>query len=159
MAWRECSVSISPYYTFLKNRNLVSVFPEFNQCSASLLLRTLGSVWVHLGLNCTVCWKKWKSKTPVQFSHSVVSDFLQTHEPQHARPPCPSPTAVHWVSDAIQPSHPVVPFSCLQSLPASGSFQMSQLFTAGGHSIGVSASTSVFPKTPSTTQSLANLSP
>ena len=52
-------------------------------------------------------------------------------------------THVHWVSDAIQPS-PVVPFSsCLQSFPASGSFQMSQLFTSGGQSTGVSALTSV----------------
>ena len=49
----------------------------------------------------------------VQFSHSVVSDSLRPHEPQHARPPCPSPTPeftqthVHWVGDAIQPSHPL----------------------------------------------------
>ena len=55
-------------------------------------------------------------------------------------------THVHWVGDAIQPSHPVVPFSsCLQCFPASGSFPMSQLFASGGHSIEVSASTSVLP--------------
>ena len=55
-------------------------------------------------------------------------------------------THVRWVGDAIQPSHPVVPFSsCPQSFPVSGSFQMSQLFTSGGQSIGVSASTSVLP--------------
>ena len=55
-------------------------------------------------------------------------------------------THVHWVSDAIQPSHPVIPFSsCPQSFPASGSFQMSQLFASDGQSIGVSASTSVLP--------------
>ena len=72
-----------------------------------------------------------------QISHSVVSDSLQPHESQHARPPCPSPTPgvhVHRVSDAIQPSHPLLspsppPFSCPQSLPASESFPMSQLFT------------------------------
>ena len=88
----------------------------------------------------------------VQFSSSVVSDSLQPHEPHHARPPCPPPTPrvtqthVHWVSEAIQPSHPVIPFtSCLQSFPASGSFQMSQLFASGGQSVGVSASTSVLP--------------
>ena len=53
---------------------------------------------------------------------------------------------VHWVGDAIQPSHPVIPFSsCLQSFPASGSFPMSQLFASGGQSIGTSASPSVFP--------------
>ena len=82
----------------------------------------------------------------VQFSHSVVSDSLQPHESQHARPPCPSPTpGVHsdscpssqWCHPAISSS--VVPFSsCPQSLPASGSFPMSQLFTWGGQSTGVS---------------------
>ena len=89
----------------------------------------------------------------VQFSHSVVSDSLQPHEPQHARPPCPSPPpGVHpnpcplsrWYHPTISSS--VVPLSsCPQSFPASGSFQMSQLFTSGGQSIGVSASTSVLP--------------
>ena len=89
----------------------------------------------------------------VQFSHSVVSDSLQPHEPQHARPPCASPTpGVHpnpcplswWCHPTISSS--VVPFSsCPQSFPTSGSFQMSQLFTSGGQSIGVSASTSVLP--------------
>ena len=55
-------------------------------------------------------------------------------------------THVHWDSDAIQPSHPtVVPFSCLQSFPASGSFPMSWFFTSDAQSIGVSASASVFP--------------
>jgi len=89
----------------------------------------------------------------VQFSHSVVSDSLRPHESQHARPPCPSPTpGVHsnsrplsrWCHPAISSS--VVPFSSWpQSLPASGSFPMSQLFAWGGQSIGVSASASVLP--------------
>ena len=89
----------------------------------------------------------------VQFSCSVVSDSLWPHESQHTRPPCPSPTPrVHpnscassrWCHPAISSS--VVPFcSCTQSLPASGSFQMSQLFTWSGQSIRVSASTSVLP--------------
>ena len=89
----------------------------------------------------------------VQFSRSVVSDSLRPHELQHARPHCPSPTP--WVHPNPCPSsrwcHPtssssVVPFSsCPQSFPASGSFPMSQLFTSGGQSIGVSTSTSVFP--------------
>ena len=81
--------------------------------------------------------------TSVQFSRSVVSYSLRPHESQHARPPCPSPTpGVH--SD----SHPsVIPFSsCHQSLPASESFPMSQLFSWGGQSTGVSALASVFPK-------------
>ena len=89
----------------------------------------------------------------VQFSHSVVSDSLQPHESQHARPPCPSPTpGVHpnsrplsrWCHPAISSS--VVPFSsCTQYLPASESFPMSQLFTWGGQSTGVSALASVLP--------------
>ena len=89
----------------------------------------------------------------VQLSRSVVSDSLRPHEPQHARPPCPSPTpGVHpnpcpssqWCHPAISSS--VIPFSsCPQSFPASGSFPMSQFFTSGGQSIAVSASTSVLP--------------
>ena len=91
---------------------------------------------------------------PVQFSHSVVSDSLWHYESQHARPPCPSPTpGVHpnscpssrWCHPAISSS--VVPVSSRpQSLPASGSFPMRQLFTWGGQSTGVSALASVLPK-------------
>ena len=86
-------------------------------------------------------------KCSVQFSRSVVSDSSRPHESQHARPPCPSPTpGVHpdsrpssqWCRPAISSS--VVPFSsCPQSLPASGSFQLSQLFAWGGQRTGVSA--------------------
>ena len=86
-------------------------------------------------------------KCSVQFSCSVVSDSLQPHELQHARPPCPSPTPeVHsnscpssrWCHPAVSSS--VIPFSsCPQSLPASGSFPMGQLFAGGGQSIGVPA--------------------
>ena len=89
----------------------------------------------------------------VQFSCSVMSDSLQRHELQHARPPCPSPTpGVHpnpcplsqWCHPAISCS--VGPFSsCPQSFPASGSFEMSQLFASDGQSIGVSASKSLLP--------------
>ena len=89
----------------------------------------------------------------VQFSYWVMSSSLRPHEPQHARPPCPSPTPrVHPNScPSSQWCHPsisscVVPFSsCLQSFPASGSFPMSQFFTSGGQGIGVSALASVFP--------------
>ena len=90
----------------------------------------------------------------VEFSRSVVSDTLRPHESQHARPPCPSPTpGIHsnscpssgWCHPAISSS--VVPFSsCPQSLPASESFLMSQLFTWGGQSTGVSACASFLPK-------------
>ena len=89
----------------------------------------------------------------VQFSSSVVFDFLRSHGLQHARPPYPSPApGVHpnpcpsswWCHQTISSS--VVPFSsCPQSFPASGSFSMSQLFASGGQSIGASASTSVLP--------------
>src|SRR5574340_1135370 len=90
----------------------------------------------------------------VQFSRSVVSDSLRPHESQHTRPPCPSPTSrVHSNSHpSSQCCHPaisssVVPFSsCPQSLPASESFPMSQLFTSGGQSTGVSALASFLPK-------------
>ena len=89
----------------------------------------------------------------VQFSHSVVSNSLWPHEPQHTRPPCPSPTLgvppnpcplSQWCYPTISSS--VIPISsCPQSFPAWGFFQMSQLFASGGQSIGVSASTSVLP--------------
>ena len=90
----------------------------------------------------------------VQFSSSVVSDSLRPHELQHARPPCPSPSpGVHsnsrpssrWCHPAISSS--VGPFSsCPQSLPASASFPMSQLFAWGGQSTGISALASFLPK-------------
>ena len=90
----------------------------------------------------------------VQFSRSVVSDSLQPHGPQHARPCYPSlPTPrvysnscplSRWYHPAISSS--VVPFSShLQSFPASGSFPMSQFFSSGGQSIGASATASVLP--------------
>ena len=102
---------------------------------------------------------RWKdaqhhqSFNSVQFSRSVTFDSLQPHESQHARPPCPSPTprvysnsrpSSRWCHPAI--SFSVVPFSsCPQSLPASGSFPMSQTFTWDGQSTGASASASVLP--------------
>ena len=94
------------------------------------------------------------SFSSVQFSRSVMSDSLWPHESQHARPPCPSPTPrVHsnscpssqWCHPAISSS--VIPFSsCPQSLPASESFPMSQLFAWGGQNTGVSALASFLPK-------------
>ena len=89
----------------------------------------------------------------VQFSSSVVSDSLRPHEPQHARPPCPTPNTgacpnscplSQWCHPTISSS--VIPFSSYpQSFPASGSFQMSQLFASGGQGIGASALTSDLP--------------
>ena len=88
-----------------------------------------------------------------KFRHSVMSDSLRPHEPQHARLPCPPPTpGVYpnsrplswWCHPTVSSS--AIPFSsCLQSFPTSGSFQMSQFFTSGGQSTGVSASMSVLP--------------
>ena len=95
------------------------------------------------------CW----NSSSVQFGHSVMSDPLWPHELQHIRPLCPSPTPrvysdscplSQWCHPAISSS--VVPFSsCPQSLRASGSFPVSQLFVPGGQSTGVSASASVLP--------------
>ena len=88
----------------------------------------------------------------IQFSHSVMSDSLWPHGLKHARLSCPSPTpgacsdscpSSQWCNPTTSSS--VVPFSQLQSFPASGSFPVSQLFTWGGQSIGVSASASVIP--------------
>ena len=104
--------------------------------------------------------KNWENILPkdhpissIQFSHSVMSDSLWSHGSQHIRPRCPSPTpGVHlnscasswWCHPAISSS--LVPFSsCPQSLPASESFPLSQLFTWGGQSTGVSASASDLP--------------
>ena len=115
---------------------LLFLLPLLSQLHHSALPRTLSS-------------SSWGS---VQFSGSVVSDFLQPHESQHTRPLCLSPTSwVHsnsrpwsrWCHPAISSS--VLPFSCPQSLPASESFPMSQLFTWGGQSTGVSALTSILP--------------
>ena len=90
----------------------------------------------------------------LQFSHSVMSNSLQPHGLQHARPFCPPPIPgvcpnscplSQWCDPTISSS--VIPFSsCLQSFPASGSFQMNQLFASGGQRIEVSASTSVLPR-------------
>ena len=105
--------------------------------------------WSHEIKRCLLLGRKVMMNL-VQFSRSVVSDSLGRHGPQQARPPCSSPTPgvrpnscplSQWCHPTISSS--VVPFSCLQSSPASWSFPMSQLFASGGQSIGVSASASV----------------
>ena len=102
---------------------------------------------------CRCCFCLAEVVSSVQFSHSVMFESLQPHGLQHASPPCPSPTprvysnscpSTWWCYPTISSS--VVLFSShLQSFPASGSFQTSQFFASGGHSIGVSASASVLP--------------
>ena len=112
---------------------------------------------VLFAVNFIFCLNDCTQFSSVQFSHSVMSDSLRPHESQHSRPPCPSPSPrVHsdshpssqWCHPAMSSS--VVPFSsCPQSLPASESFPMSQLFAWGGQSTGVSALallTSIFMK-------------
>ena len=80
--------------------------------------------------SCPTLCDSMNCSTPGLLVHHQLPEFTYTH--------------VHWVSDAIQPSHAAIPFSShLQSFPASGSFQMSQFFASGSQSIGVSASTSV----------------
>ena len=103
----------------------------------------------------TVVQKIKQRLSSIQFSHSVKSNSLRPRGLQHTRLACPSSTpgarsnscpSNEWCHPTISSS--VIPFSsCLQSFPASGSFQMSQFFTSGGQSIGVSASTSVPPMT------------
>ena len=120
---------------------------------------TQGDLFNHSEITILVLSQRLKltkavSQSVSQFSLPVVSDSLRPHESQHARPPCPSQTpgvysnpcpSSQWCHPAISSS--VVPFSsCLQSLPASGSFPVSQLFTWGGQSTGVSALASFLPK-------------
>ena len=117
------------------------------------ILLSFHSSWSHTHLKATNCINNDKISGIIlqrlfQFSHSIVSSTLQSHGLQHARPPHPSQTpGVYsnscplrwWCHPTISSS--VVPFSsCPQSFPASGSYQMSQLFTSGGQRIGVSAS-------------------
>ena len=109
---------------------------------------TWNSFYIHKKMSNKYLLNEFINKSVVQFSLSVVSDSSRPHESQHARTPCPSPTpGVHWDSrPSSQWCHPaisssVIPFSsCPQSLPASESFPMSQLFAWGGQSTVVSAS-------------------
>ena len=117
------------------------------------LARTQSLWYASLGLFQTHAVQTYYLRHRIQFSCSVVSDSLQPHGLQNARPPCPSPTPgvypnscplSRWCYPTISSS--VVPFSsCLQSFPASGSFQMSHLCAWGGQSIGFSVSTPVLP--------------
>ena len=132
-------------------RQLFNTSPVFSLHKSSKTLAEMPCLHRHGRL--PSCCSSTLSVQSVQFSCSVVSDSLRPHEFQHARPPCPSPTPTvysnscpssRWCHSAISSS--VVPFSsCPQSLPASGSFPMSQLFPRGGQSTGVSASASVLP--------------
>ena len=87
--------------------------------------------FISVAQSCPILCDPMNHSTPGLPVHHQLLEFTQTR--------------VRWVSDAIQPSHPVFPFSHLQSFPASGSFQMSRFFTSGGQSIGASDSASVLP--------------
>ena len=131
---------------------MLSLKPVFSLSSFTFIV-VFNSLWLHelqhARLPCPLITPRSD-----QMSRSVMPDSLRPHESQHARPPCPSPTpGVHpdsrpssqWCHPAISPS--VVPFSsCPQSLPASESFPMSQLFEWGGQSTGVSALASFLAK-------------
>ena len=144
----------------------IRIVKSASHLSWTIVKIKLGNVWedalqVVKHFIVLLCHKKWEASprgpySSVQFSCSVVSDSLQLHESQHSRPPCPSPTpgvylnscpSSQWCHPAISSS--VIPFSsCPQSLPALGSFPVSQLFTSGGQSIEVSASVCLFNEHP-----------
>ena len=160
--WCVCSPHLNTRYSVEVQWHASSASPSI-QCQAQLV------VIDHSMFHCVTCFsqmcprllkkeKKRKRKKKslfkgwsVQFSHSFMSNSLLSHEPQQARPPCPSSSPMgnpnpcplsRWYHPSISSSE--VPFSsCPQSFPATRCFQMSQLFTSGGQSIGVSASTSV----------------
>ena len=93
-------------------------------------------------------WNQHNQFSSVTQSRPTLCDPMDCSTPGfpvHHQLPELTQTHVHWVSDAIQPSHPVIPFSRLQSFPASGSFSMTQFFASGGQSTGVSASAVVLP--------------
>ena len=116
-------------------------------------------LWIRVlyqSFGCLICKNEFNNNRAAMgnllFSCSVVSNSLRPRELQHTRIPCPSPSPGvcsnsrplnQWCHPTISSS--VIPFSCLQSFPASGSFPMSQLFTSDGQSIGASASASVLP--------------
>ena len=129
-------------------------FRELKQINESIKFTFIELIFIEY-LLCLNKYKNfWSHGASVQFSCSVMFDSLRPNELQHPRPPCPSPTPrIHsnsrpssqWCLPAISSS--VIPFSsCPQSLPASESFPMSQLFAWGGQSTGVSALASVLPK-------------
>ena len=159
-AARQVSLCFTVLWSLLKLTSFESVIPSTCLVLCHSLL-FLPSNFLSIRI-CTkelalpIRWLKyWSFNFSIslfQFSPSIMSDSLWPHGLQHARPPCPSPTPwvysnsyllSRWCHPTISSS--VIPFSCLQSFPASGYFQMSQFFASGGQSTGVSASASVLP--------------
>ena len=131
-----------------------TILSQDTEYSSQVQILTLPVAWIWTSLClCEVGILIGVPTLSLQFSCSVMFNSLWPSGLQHTRLPCPSPTPRacsntcplgQWCHPTISSS--VVPFSsCLQSFPASGSFQMSLLFASGGQSIGVSASTSVLP--------------
>ena len=130
-------------FTWVEHKQLIQVMEIFHILVVVVYKFTVTLEWVYyansvqfgsVAQSCPTLCNPMNCSTPGLPVHHQLPEFTQTH--------------VHWVSDAIQPSHPVVPFSsCPQSLPALGSFPMSQLFAWGGQNIGVSALSSFLPKT------------
>ena len=127
----------------------VAFWPAYRFLRKQVRSGTLISLRIFHSLLWSIQSKVFRS---VHFSHLVMSNSLWPHGLQHTRPPCPSPTpgvysnsclSSQWCHPTISSS--VVPFSCLQSFPASVSFQMSQFFVSGGQSTGVSASAWILP--------------
>ena len=157
--WVLLATSLAPFLSIFKGLKTIS---RNHQTCQFLLLSRLSlcyrilSSWGKSCILCTVIKARMKhqseSVSSVHFSCSVVSDSLQTHEPEQAGLPVYhqlpefTQTHVHWVIDDIQPSHPLSsPSPPALSLSQHVSFQMSQLFASGGQNIGVSVSASFLP--------------
>ena len=119
-------------FEWSKSRTLTTFYADEDEDWQELLYITGSVQFSSFTQSCLTLCDPMKRTTLGLPVHHQLLESTQTH--------------VHWVGDTIQPSHPIVPFSShLQSLPASGSFQMNQFFASGGQSIGVSASASVLP--------------
>ena len=132
-AWWAAVLGVAQSRTWLKRlSSSVGLFTGCQFCSTDLCVCFLYECYQFSSLSRVRLWNPMDCSTPGLLVHHQLPELAQTH--------------VHWVSDAIQPSHPVFPFSsCLQSFPASGSFPMSQFFPPSGQSIVVSASASILP--------------
>ena len=149
----ETPEHIPPFFQFLEAFGIPCLRTSSQQSllpfTSDLLLHSL----ILSGPSRTIQENVPITRSDPSLQYTSVSDSLWPHELHYTRPPCPSPTAMslpnssplsQWCHPSISSS--VVPFSsCPQSFPASGCFQMSQFFTSGGQSIGISASTSVLP--------------
>ena len=170
MYWLNLTkTSMKSFIQFILNHSSSITWMIFQELTSSFayvinavcdVYLTVLMVWM-ASIKLATQWREPKASRnaslfPVASQFSSVAQscpaLLRPHEPQHSRPPCPSPTLrvypnpyplSWWCHPTISSS--VVPFSWPQSFPASGSFQMSQLFASGGQSISVSASTSVLP--------------